>query len=176
MSAIGIAWFLQSNMIIEGYIQITVIFRLVWCVKKLQNWKLNVKTTRICIFSWSPMWSMLQEVCKPWRHYCKKSAKRRVLSECLGGEFDFLLIEAALPRLFKKDEADSCHRWSQYNALPGRVKGRYSFRYPNKVQLRFWLIHARPAKLHFLTRRYTGVCTVQGGMYHIPYVPCLGTL
>ena len=140
MSAIGIAWFSQSNMIIEGYIQITVIFRLVWCVKKLQNWKLNVKTTRICIFSWSPMWSMLQEVCKPWRHYCKKSAKRRVVSECLGGEFDFLLIEAALPRLFKKDEADTCHRWSQYNALPGRVKGRYSFRYPNKVQLKFWLI------------------------------------
>ena len=28
----------------------------------------------------------------------------------LGGEFDFVLIEAALPRLFKKDEADSCHR------------------------------------------------------------------
>ena len=40
----------------------------------------------------------------------------------------------------EKDEADSCHRWPQYNALPGRFKGCYSFRYPNKVQLRFWLI------------------------------------
>ena len=42
--------------------------------------------------------------------------------------------------LVEKDEADSFHRWPQYNALPGRVKGCYSFRYPNKVQLRFWLI------------------------------------
>ena len=42
--------------------------------------------------------------------------------------------------LVEKDEADSFHRWPQYNALPGRVKGCYSFRYSNKVQLRFWLI------------------------------------
>ena len=47
---------------------------------------------------------------------------------------------SAATALVEKDEADSCHRWPQYNALPGRVKGCYSFRYPNKVQLRFWLI------------------------------------
>ena len=111
-----------------------------WCIKKLQNWNLNWATTRICIFSWSPIWWIHKTVCKSWRHVCKKSAKKRVISECLAGEFDFLLIEAALPRLFKKDEADSFHRWTQYNALPGRIKGCYSFRYPNKVQLRFWLI------------------------------------
>ena len=47
---------------------------------------------------------------------------------------------SAATALVEKDEADSCHRWPQYNALPGRFKGCYSFRYPNKVQLRFWLI------------------------------------
>ena len=40
----------------------------------------------------------------------QKIGKKKGPFECLGGEFDFLLIEAALPRLFKKDEADSCHR------------------------------------------------------------------
>ena len=32
----------------------------------------------------------------------QKIGKKRVISECLAGEFDFLLIEAALPRLLKK--------------------------------------------------------------------------
>ena len=138
--AIGFASTPSSVLIFEGCRLKTVIYRRMWCIKKLKNWNLNWASTRICIFSWSPIWSMHQEVCKTWRHVYKKSAKRRVISECLGGEFDFLLIEAALPRLFKKDEADSSHWWYQYYALPGRVKGRYLFRYPNKVQLRFWLI------------------------------------
>ena len=140
MSAVIFASTHSSVLIFKGCRQKTVIYRLVRCIKKLKNWNLNCASTRICIFSWSPIWWIHKTVCKSWRHVCKKSAKKRVISECLAGEFDFLLIEAALPRLFKKDEADSCHRWSQYNALPGRVKGRYLFRYPNKVQLRFWLI------------------------------------
>ena len=45
---------------------------------------------------------MLHKVCKLWRHYCIKLAKKGVISECLGGEFDFLLIEAPPPRLLKK--------------------------------------------------------------------------
>ncbi len=42
---------------------------------------------------------------------------------------------SAATALVEKDEANRFHRWPQYNALPGRVKGRYSFRDPNKVQL-----------------------------------------
>ncbi len=54
--------------------------------------------------------------------------------------FWFFTHWSAATALVEKDEADSCHSWPEYNALPGRVKGCYSFRYPNKVQLRFWLI------------------------------------
>jgi len=32
----------------------------------------------------------------------KKIGKKKVIYECLGGEFDFLLIEAPPPRLLKK--------------------------------------------------------------------------
>ncbi len=109
-------------------------------VKKSVNSKVNVPTTRICIFSWSPIWSMLHEVSNPWRHYCKKSAKRRVFSWMFGWWVWFFTHWSAATTPVQKDEADSCHSWPQYNALLGRVKGRYLFRYPNKVQLRFRLI------------------------------------
>ena len=138
--AIGFASTPSSVLIFEGCRLKTVIYRRIWCIKKLKNWNLNWTSTRICIFSWSPIWWIHKTVCKSWRHVCKKSAKRRVLSECLGGEFDFFTHWSSSAAFVEKDEADSCHRWPQYNALPGRFKGCYSFRYPNKVQLRFWLI------------------------------------
>ncbi len=42
---------------------------------------------------------------------------------------------SAATALVEKDKAESFHRWPQYNALPGRVKGRYWFRDSKKVQL-----------------------------------------
>jgi hypothetical protein len=109
-----------------------------------------VQATRICFFSWSPILSMLQEVCKSWRHLREKSAKRRVISECLGGEFDFLLIEAPLPRVLYADlkerssklpQVTSMSHFSLHSvALPGRVLGRYSFRDQIMCQINFWLI------------------------------------